>query len=53
MYYLNTGAQYRMFQKVVNGKIFVDKSLLIEKVSEAIGTGNAYMSGILSFMNHL
>lgn len=43
MYYLNTNAQYVLYQKVINNRIFVDKSLMIEEVSKAIGTGNPYI----------
>ena len=43
MYYLNTNAQYLLYQKVVNSQIFVDKSLMIEEVSRVIGTGNPYI----------
>ena len=43
MYYLNTNAQRVLYQKIVNNQIFVDKSLLIEEVSKAIGTGNPYI----------
>lgn len=43
MYYLNTNVQHVLYQKVVNNKVFVDKSLLIEKISKAIGTGNPYI----------
>lgn len=43
MYYLNTDVQYKLYQKVVNNRIFVDKSLMIEEVSKAIGTGNPYI----------
>lgn len=43
MYYLNTNTQSLLYQKVVNNEVFVDKSLLIEKVSRVIGTGNPYI----------
>ncbi len=43
MYYLNTDIQSLLYQKVVNNKIFVDKSMLIEKISQVIGTGNPYV----------
>lgn len=33
MYYLNTDTQRILFQEVVDGAVFVDKSLLIEKIS--------------------
>lgn len=43
MYYLNTNAQCRLYQKVTKNEIFVDKSLMIEKVSQAVGTGSPYI----------
>jgi hypothetical protein len=43
MYYLNTGEQMRLFQMTANSEIFVDKSLLIEKISEVIGKGCQYI----------
>lgn len=43
MYYLNTDVQSLLYQKVVNNKIFVDKSMLIEKISRVIGTENPYV----------
>lgn len=41
--YLNTNIPYRLFQQVLNSKVYVDKSMLIEKVSERIGTMNRYI----------
>lgn len=43
MYFLNTNAQIQLYQRVVNSQVFVDKSLLIEKISKVIGTDNAYL----------
>lgn len=41
--YLNTNAAYKDFQMLRNDKYFVDKSGLIEKVSERIRTKNRYL----------
>ena len=43
MYYLNTNAQSLLFEKVIHGRVFVDKSLLIEKISDVIGTGDSFI----------
>lgn len=43
MNYLNTDAQYYLFNETLNSKIYVDKSMLIDKVSVNIGTGNQYI----------
>ena len=43
MYYLNTDIQSLLYQKVVNNKIFVDKSMLIEKISPMIRTNSKYI----------
>lgn len=43
MYYLNTNTQIILFQRVLNSKIYVDKSLLIEKISAQIMTANPYI----------
>lgn len=43
MYYLNTGTQMQLFQKIVNSEIYVDKSLLIDKISSKIKTANQYI----------
>lgn len=43
MYYLNTNTQYLLYQKVINNRIFVDKSLMIEEVSKVIGTNDSYI----------
>lgn len=41
--YLNTNAAYKDFQMLRNDKFFVDKSSIIEKVSERIKTKNRYL----------
>jgi len=41
--YLNTNASYKDFQMLSNDKYFVDKSAMIEKVSERIKTKNRYL----------
>ena len=41
--YLNTNAAYKDFQMLCNDKYFVDKSAIIEKVSERIHTKNRYL----------
>ncbi len=43
MYYLNTDEPLRQFEKSVNSRIFVDKSLLIEKITQAVGTASPYL----------
>lgn len=43
MNYLNTDQPYMLYQKARNGEIYVDKSLLIEKVTSAISTNNCYI----------
>ena len=43
MNYLNTKTPLILYQKALNNKIYVDKSMLIEKVSEKIGTGESYL----------
>lgn len=43
MYYLNTDGPARMFGMMLRDEIYVDKSLLIEQVSRAIGTWNRYI----------
>lgn len=40
MYYLNAKTPLVLFEKAVNSKIYVDKSRMLEKLSERIGTGN-------------
>lgn len=43
MNYLNTDSTYRLFQKALNSEIYVDKSMLISKISKKIGTGSQYI----------
>ena len=43
MNYLNTDTAGILFQDMLNSKIYVDKSMLIDKVSEQIRTGNKYI----------
>ena len=43
MNYLNTNRQYLLFEETLNSEIYVDKSLLIEKISKKIGTGSQYI----------
>lgn len=43
MYYLNVKTPFVLFEKAVNSKIYVDKSRMLEKLSERIGTGNQYV----------
>lgn len=43
MYYLNSNTQYILFQEAVNNEIYVDKSLLISKVTKAIRTSGKYI----------
>lgn len=43
MYYLNTSTPYIQFQKAINSEFYVDKSLMIEKISARIMTGNQYI----------
>ncbi|MBU3874871.1 ATP-binding protein [Faecalicatena sp. AGMB00832] len=43
MNFLNTDIGIRTFQEIVNSKTYVDKSLLIKKVSEYIGTESKYL----------
>lgn len=43
MYYLNTNAQIILFQDTLNSEIYVDKSLLIAKISSAIRTNGKYV----------
>lgn len=43
MNYLDTGRQIKLFQKVRENKIYADKSLLIEKVSQQMENGNGYL----------
>lgn len=43
MYYLNTNTSSILFQKTSSNRIFVDKSMLIQKVSEKIGTEDSFI----------
>lgn len=43
MYYLNTNTQIILFQDTLNSEIYVDKSLLIEKISPMIRTNSKYI----------
>lgn len=43
MHYLNTNTQAILFQDTLNSKIYVDKSLLIEKISPLIRTNEKYI----------
>ena len=43
MNYLNTNRPGILFEEALNSKIYVDKSLLIEKVSDYIKTGDKYI----------
>lgn len=43
MNYLNTDKPIRLFQETLNSEIYVDKSMLIDKVSSKIRTGNKYL----------
>lgn len=43
MNYLNTENAYILFQKALRSEIYVDKSMLIDKISSKIGTDNQYI----------
>lgn len=43
MNYLNTGDACTLFGEILNNKIYVDKSMLIDKISSKIRTGNKYI----------
>ncbi|MDO4170400.1 MAG: AAA family ATPase [Lachnospiraceae bacterium] len=43
MYYLNTNQPYILFENNLKSKIYVDKSMLIEKISRYIRTNNQYI----------
>ncbi|MCI8565678.1 MAG: AAA family ATPase [Lachnospiraceae bacterium] len=43
MYYLNTDGPVKMFGMVLRDEIYVDKSLLAQKVSQSIGTWNRFI----------
>lgn len=40
MNYLDTDKQIKLYKKALNNKIYVDKTLLIQKVSEQMENGN-------------
>ena len=44
MNYLNTSTNKEKFQELLNSKVMVDKSLLIEKVNEFIATSGKYIN---------
>ncbi len=41
--YLDTGDSYILFEKAVNSKLYVDKSMLIDAVSQSMESGNQYL----------
>lgn len=43
MHYLNTNVQIRLFQDALNSEIYVDKSMLIKKISPMIRTNEKYI----------
>ncbi len=43
MYYLNTKTPHSLFQMDVNSEIYVDKSMLIDKISTKIGTNSRHI----------
>lgn len=43
MNYLNTGAAYTLFSKALKSGIYVDKSMLIDRISAKIGTNDQYI----------
>lgn len=43
MHYLNTNTQIILFQDTLNSEIYVDKSMLIKKISPMIRTNNKYI----------
>lgn len=43
MYFLNTNTQFILFQDTLNSHIYVDKSLLIKKISSMIRTDGKYV----------
>lgn len=43
MYYLNTNQPYILFENNLKSQIYVDKSMLIEKISKYIRTNNQYI----------
>ncbi|MBO5277890.1 MAG: AAA family ATPase [Lachnospiraceae bacterium] len=43
MYYLNTDVPYMTYKEAVNSEIYVDKSLMIEKISRVFRTNGKYI----------
>ena len=43
MFYLNTNAQFILFQQALNSDIYVDKSMLISQISKKIHTEDRYI----------
>lgn len=43
MFYLNTSAPFIFFQEAANGRYFVDKTMLIQAVSEHLGISEHYL----------
>ena len=43
MYYLNIEDPILMFKRAVNGKLYIDKSSLIDSVNELIGAYESYI----------
>lgn len=43
MYYLDTNSPIIRFEKTLQNKIYVDKSMLIHKLNEIVGTGDCYV----------
>lgn len=43
MNYLNTGDACTLFEEILNNETYVDKSMLIDKISSKIRTGNKYI----------
>ena len=44
MHYLNTNTQVMLFKETLNSEIYVDKSLLIEKINPMIRTNGKYIA---------
>ncbi|RGC43208.1 AAA family ATPase, partial [Absiella sp. AM29-15] len=42
MYYLDTDIPVELFQRVLKKKIYVDKSMLIDKFNDVIGSEDCY-----------
>lgn len=43
MNYLNSDTAYTLYYKAINSEIYVDKTLIIEKLSAKIGTANQHI----------